>query len=510
MSVEREDGKDAGRLGIDDVLGLAKRRGLFWQSAGIYGAAAGLYDYGDVGTLLKRRFEHLWLSYFVDTNQSYHLIEGTTLLPEKPLIASGHASRFNDIIVGCAKCHTFYRADVLLNESGAEVSEGATSEQIDAVIIGHGIRCPKDKGQLMPSKPFNMMLDVQLGPERSDKGYLRPETAQSAYLNFFREFNVLRKSLPLGLAIIGRAYRNEISPRQGLYRMRELTQAELQIFFDPESWKPNISHVSSRKINVVLHKYKEPRNFSVAELVGEGVPEFYAYHMAMIDTFYRDVIGVPQERFRFLEKGPEERAFYNRLHMDIEVDIGSWGGFKEVGGLHYRGDYDLSSHSKGSNQDHSVSSGGRKIMPHVLELSFGVDRNIWMLIDVFYQRDGERTVLKVAPFLAPYELAVLPLQSDEAIDKAVADIYRRVRPWLKVYLDTGGSIGRRYARMDEIGTPFCATVDYETVDSKSANFGTVTVRHRDDKKQERVKVEELDSFVAKRTMLDPYKHFHFD
>ena len=214
------------KVKIDELLSYAKSKGFFWPSAEIYGGASGLFDYGHLGALMKRRFETLWLSYFVDQNENYHLIDGSTLLPEKPLVASGHASRFNDILVGCTKCHSYYRADVLISEKGIEVSEGDGAAEMGKILKENKIKCQKCGGELGEPRSFNMMIDVGLGPEKSDKGYLRPETAQSTFLNFFQEYNTLRKTLPFGLAIIGRAYRNEISPRQGLYRMRELIQAE--------------------------------------------------------------------------------------------------------------------------------------------------------------------------------------------------------------------------------------------------------------------------------------------
>jgi glycyl-tRNA synthetase len=495
-------------MNIDEILAFAKSRGMFWQSAEIYGSAAGLYDYGHIGTLIKRRFEDVWISYFVDTNDSYHLIEGSNMLPERPLVASGHAARFNDIIIGCSKCGTYYRADVLLADLGVTVSEGATPEELDKAVEQNAIKCPKCKGALLKSKPFNMMLDLYLGPEKSDKGYLRPETAQSSYLNFYREFNILRKTLPFGLAIIGRAYRNEISPRQGLYRMRELTQAELQIFFDPQTWKVDMDKVKDRKINVVTYSRKTMENKTIAELVrDDGIPDFYAFHLAMIDAFYRDVIGVPADRLRFLEKGGDEKAFYNKVHMDIEVNVESWGGFREVGGLHYRGDYDLTSHSKGSMQDLSVNVGDRKVMPNVLELSFGVDRNIWMLIDVFYRKDGDRSVLSLAPYLAPYKAAVFPLQKDEKIMGEAKSLFSELRQRFRMCTDESGSIGRRYARVDEIGVPFGITVDFDTVTESSPNYKTVTVRYRDDKRQARVHIDELAQFIDSNTRFNPFKAF---
>lgn len=489
-------------MNIDDLMAFAKAKGFFWPTAEIYGGIAGLYDYGHLGALLKRRFEQVWLSYFVERNDDYYLIDGTNMLPEKPLVASGHAERFNDILVGCSKCHTYYRADVMLSEAGVKVSEGANAKEIDDLIKTHKVKCPKDKSDFMPSKAFNMMIDVHLNPEKTEKGYLRPETAQTAYLNFFREFNVLRKSLPMGLAVIGKAYRNEISPRQGLYRMRELIQAELQIFFDPSNFPTAFDKIRKREINVVPYATKKQERISAERLCKDyGVPEFYVYHMVLIDTFYTDVIGVPESKFRFLEKGDDERAFYNKIHMDLEADIGSWGGFNEIGGLHYRGDYDLTSHTKGSNQELSVSIDGKKVMPNVLELSFGVDRNIWMLIDIFYKIDGERKLLKLKPYLSPFSAAIFPLQKDEKINMAVKSLHDELKTKFRIFVDEGGSIGRRYARMDEIGTPYCITVDFESVDKESKDFNTVTVRERDTKEQKRVKFSELEAFLNKKTVL---------
>jgi len=483
-------------MNMDDLTAFAKSKGFFWPTAEIYGGAAGLYDYGHLGALLKWKFEDAWLNYFVDNSKDYYLIEGSTMLPEKPLIASGHAARFNDILVGCSKCKTYYRADILLGELKIKVSEGASAAEMDELIAKNNVVCPKDHGKLMNSKAFNMMVDVYLGPEKSDKGYLRPETAQSAYLNFYREFNVMRKRLPMGLAVIGKAYRNEISPRQGLYRMRELTQAELQIFFDPEKFDTDFADFKQAKLTVVPYKTKDTVTITAEELVRDyEIPEFYAYHMALISKFYTEVIGVPSEKLRFLEKGGDEKAFYNKVHMDIEIDVESWGGFKEVGGLHYRGDYDLTSHSKGSNQDMSVTIDGKKVLPNVLELSFGVDRNVWMLIDVFYKSEGERKILKLKPYLAPFAVALMPLQKDEKINSMTDELHAQLKKNFKIFVDDSGSIGRRYARMDEIGTPYCITVDFESVDSNSPNYNTVTVRERDSKEQERKKISELAGFL---------------
>jgi len=490
---------------MEELISFAKRTAMFWPSADIYGGSAGLYDYGHVGTLLKKRFESVWSAFFVDASD-YYFIEGTTILPDKPLVASGHAAMFNDILINCSKCKTYYRADVVLAEQNVKISDGASAEEINRLVKENPVKCPKCKGEFAEAKPFNMMFDLGLGPEKLEKGYLRPETAQSVYLNFYREFSILRRALPLGLAIIGRAYRNEISPRQGLYRMRELTQAELQIFFDPETWKVDISKFGDRKINLLMHDKDKIESLSVKEIIEKyEVPEFYAYHMALIDIFYIDVLKVPRDKFRFREKFGTEKAFYNKVHMDIEVKVESWGDFKEVGGLHYRTDYDLTSHTKGSKQDLSVKMDNKRFTPHVLELSFGVDRNIWMLLDVFYKKIEDRSILSIQPYLAPFVCGIFSLQKDEKLDELTSSIHKKLKSLFRVFRDDSGSIGRRYARQDEIGTPFCITVDYESVDKASNEYGTVTVRYRDDKKQVRLKVDEIDGFMRKEIAFDPAK-----
>lgn len=493
-------------MNIDELTSLAKRLGFFWPSAELYGGEAGFYDYGHVGALLKRRFEEVWTRYFVDYN-NYYMIEGSNILPEQPLVASGHAAHFNDVLVSCTKCKTYYRADVLLRDLGITVSEGAKAKEIDDAIKKNKATCPKCKGQFANAKDFNMMFGLGLGPEKAERAYLRPETAQSAYLNFSREFMLLRGALPMGLAIIGKAYRNEIAPRQGLYRMRELVQAELQIFFDPESWKPELGKLASRRVNVLMYGKEKEEKITVKEFTEKySIPEFYAYHLALIDIFYKDVIGLDPERLRFREKGGDEKAFYNKIHMDIEVNVDSWRGFSEVGGLHYRTDYDLSSHSKGSKQDLSVNVNGKKIVPHVLELSFGVDRNLWMLLDMFYKKIEERAVLQLPNYLAPFNAAVFALQHDDKLEKIADEVSAELRNSFKIFSDRSGSIGRRYARMDEVGTPFCITVDFDTVDEKSRDHGTVTVRERDSKKQVRIKTGELDNFLRGELAFSPEKY----
>ncbi|MGC8656573.1 MAG: glycine--tRNA ligase [Thermoplasmata archaeon] len=490
-------------MNIDDLIAYAKRRGLFWNSSEIYGGISGAYDYGHIGTLIKSNFEKTWLKFFLNLYDNFYQIDPAVMMPEKVLVSSGHKAHFNDLVVICEKCKTPYRADVLLSDLGIEISEGAISEEVDATINEKNIRCPKCNGKLSNAKPFNMMFDLKLGPSGEEIGYLRPETAQGAYLNFYREFNILRKELPLGLAIIGKAYRNEIAPRQGLYRLRELLQAELQIFFDPQN-PDNVINQSinreiweSRKINVV-YANNESKIITVKDFIDSGIPLFYAFYLSMVDIFYREVLKYPLEKLRYHEKGEKDRAFYNKIHFDIELDIESFNGFKEVGGIHYRTDYDLTNHSRGSMQDLSVSFMDKKFIPHVLELSFGVDRNIWAMIDVFFNKEGDRNVLHLPEYIAPMLAGIFPLQKDLYI-KAY-DLYTSLRRKFSVFYDQSGSIGKRYARADEIGIPYCITIDYDTLNKDSPNFDTVTIRNRDTKNQERIKISEIEHFLMEHSI----------
>ena len=490
-----------------DVQSLAKRRGFIWQSAEIYGAMAGFYDYGAMGARLKRNWEDVWLRYFTGLNDNYHLIDSTTILPYAVLKASGHVDGFTDPLVECSKCGHAFRADQLIEDVTGEPAEDLSLEEIDARVSELGLTCPRCKGQFMESRTFNMMFPVPIGTTGKDTAFLRPETAQGAYLNFKRHFEIMRRKLPLGLAIIGKAYRNEIAPRQGVYRMRELIQAELQIFMDPDTFSDalELDEMDKQMLNVQMVDMRGHGNFqeiSCNDLVEKyKLPDFYVYHMMKIQNFYMDIIKIPAEKFRFYEKSEKERAFYNRVHFDIEVDLHTLGGFREVAGLHYRGDYDLTKHQAGSGEKMEVSIDGKRLIPQVLELSFGVDRNVWTLLDI-HLADERTGVLKLPPALAPYTFAVFPLMRKDELIAIARKIHSELRTDHDVYYDQSGSIGKRYARMDEIGTPFCITVDYDGLED-----GTVTIRDSDTAEQKRIKLADFEDIArqlatGKKTLAD--------
>jgi len=482
-------------MDVDKMDEFAKKKGFFWPSSEIYGGLAGFYDYGSNGTLLKRKFEKAWRNYFLGLNDNFFEIEPSDIMHEKVFVASGHVEGFVDPVAKCSKCGTQHRADHILEDFLKESFEGLTPDQLKELIKKHGIRCPKCKGELRDVFVLNMMFPVNVGGDKT--GYLRPETAQGAYTNFLRHFGLLRNRLPMGLAILGKAYRNEISPRNLTTRTREFTQAELQIFFDPVEVDGHQGWGEVKNYKLILHpvakRDKKPVEMKCEDAVAEmKLPKFYVWHMAKIQQFYLDVMKVPKSAFRFRELSEEERAFYNKVQWDIELDLPSLGGFKEVGGVHYRTDHDLLGHQKTSNKSQEIFFNGKRFIPHVLELSFGVDRNVYAMIELFYREDGDRTVLQLPASMAPFQVAVFPLVNKDGLDKKAKEIFSDLKKRFDAVFDQSGSIGKMYYREDERGTFYCVTVDHDTLKKKD-----VTVRDRDSKKQVRVKIKDLSSVLEK-------------
>ncbi len=484
----------------EKILDVAKRRGFFWQSSLIHGGMAGFYDYGHVGLLLKQKFENTWRRYFLGLDDNFFEIQSSLIMPEAVFKASGHLENFVDPIVKCSKCGNVERADHILEDVLEENFEGLTPEDLMALIKKHKINCGKCKGPLQEVGAFNMMFPLDVGAGKNvNRGYLTGETAQGAYVNFKLEFEALRKRLPMGLAIVGKAFRNEISPRNVLIRMREFSQAELQIFFNPKEIEqhPKFKDVENYRLRLFPVKNRKskkiedmPAKRAATEL---GLPRFYVYHMVQIQKFYLDVLRLPGESFRFRELGKEERAFYNQYHWDIELNLESLGGFKEVAGIHYRTDHDLGGHQKVSGESMEVNIDGDKFVPHVLELSFGVDRNVYALLDIAYTEEPERLVLKFPRLVSPLDAGLFPLVNKDRLPEKAREIMEILKDYgFKVFYDSGGSIGRRYRRIDEIGVACGITIDYDTLKK-----GDVTLRERDSMKQVRVKINELPLVLRK-------------
>lgn len=483
-------------MSLDKLNGIIKRRGFIWQSCEQYGGLSGFYDYGHLGTLMKRKFENLWRDFFLGLDPNFFEISTPMVMKEEVFKASGHLEHFTDPIVKCTKCDFVERADQILEMQLKEKFEGLSKEAMTELIRKHGIKCPKCGSPLSEVRELNLMFPLEIGAFNKISAYLRPETAQSSYLNFSREFNALRKRLPMGLAIVDKAFRNEISPRQGVYRMREFVQAELQIFFDPEKIKQHPDWESVKDYKLMLFPASSRRD-TVEMTCGEvcqrfDLPKFYVYHMAQIQKFYTEVLGIHKDKVRFFELSEEERAFYNRFHWDFEVKLEGFGGFGEVSAIHYRTDYDLSSHQKHSGESQEVFFDEKKFIPHVIEVTFGIDRNIYMLLEMFYKERDEKPVLALPAKVAPFDCAVFPLVNKDGIDEKAYEVYQSLHKNFICFYDDSGSIGRRYARQDEIGTPLCITIDYDTLKDN-----TVTLRNRDSTKQARVSLKDLVENIRK-------------
>ncbi|HIP89470.1 MAG TPA: glycine--tRNA ligase [Thermococcus paralvinellae] len=547
---------------------LMRRRGFAWGSFEIYGGARGFYDYGPLGATIKRKIEHKIREAF--QREGFFELETPDITPEEVFIASGHVEKFVDPLVECTKCHARYRADHLIEENLSIDVEGLSSEELTRIIRENGIKCPQCGGELSDVWYFNLMFETYIGPYKDKKGYLRPETAQGIFVNFKRLNAFARNKLPFGVFQIGKAYRNEISPRQGMIRLREFTQAEVEIFFNPkETEHPHFDEVRDEVVRLypIEHQLRNLGTIEVTleEAVKKGyvMNTFFAYYMAMVKRILLD-IGIPEKAIRFRQQLPEERAHYSKDTWDVEIYSERFGWIECVG-IAYRGDYDLSRHMEMSGADLTVmvhydkpkivkklkvsldmkkvgpklkgdakrvneklkemneeeirklvekleETGkvsiegyelerkdfiireveekitGEKIVPHVLEPSFGIDRPFYLLLEnsLTVDEDG-RVYLKIKKDMAPIEVAVLPLVAKEPLTTIAYGIFRTLQKagFIAVY-DEKDTIGRRYARYDEIGTPYCVTIDNQTPEDN-----TVTIRDRDTREQIRVKIDEL-------------------
>jgi glycyl-tRNA synthetase len=494
MSIKKEKSNLILDEKLDKIISISQNRGFFFNTASIYGGRAGFFTYGHLGKFIKNNWESLWRKNIIGLDDNFFEIQGNNILPEKVFEASGHIKNFSDPFVQCKKCNSRFRADTLLEKSGIKNVETFNFEEIDSIIKKRKILCEFCKGELSKVNSFNMMFPVFIGAITLEKAYLSPETAQSAYLAFKEEFYAVREKLPLGLAIIDKAYRNEISPRQMFFRLREFTQAELQIFFDPDKINEHKNWKEVEKKELLI-KFSNKNNIEKVSCNSANkkykIPQFYLYYLSKIQDFYLNVLNIPKNRFRFRELNNKERAFYNKIHFDIELKFDSLADFKEVAGVHYRTDHDLMGHSKVSNKKLQISFGGKKFIPHVLELSFGVDRNIYALLDIFYKIGKEGAMFCFPPILAPYSCAVLPLvRSDNNLKIIAEEIYKNLKESFNVLYDDSSSIGKRYARNDEIGIPYCITIDSDSIKNKD-----VTLRNRDDTKQIRIKISNLKEII---------------
>ncbi|WP_436931785.1 glycine--tRNA ligase [Halosimplex halobium] len=591
------DGASDDRSG--DLTELAKRRGFFLQSAGAYGGVSGFYTFGPNGASLKDNVEDSWRGRFT-VREGNMEIDAPTVMPEPVFEASGHLDGFDDMLVECPDCGESHRADhVVEDNTDYEEAEGLGPDRVGEIIAEYELVCPTCGTALAGQaiEDFNLMFETTIGPGSSSPGYLRPETAQGIFVEFPQLKEYARNQLPFGVTQIGRAYRNEISPRKSLLRVREFTQAELELFVDPESDEgPDLESVE----DVVAPFYGidqqenddgDPLEITVREAHDRGLvaDPWIAYYLGVAAEWYES-IGVDMDRFRFRQHLSGERAHYAADCWDAEAEVD--GDWIELAGFAYRSDYDLSKHDEYSDDDFTVfrqydepvtverptvdpdmsylgpefggaagdvadaladladedpdafreaeedadgegtvtvevdgdsyevpvsqtgfaveevTESGEHFLPHVVEPSLGIDRALYTVLDHCYREDEvdgeERTFLELPAEVAPTTVGVFPLMDRDGLGERAREVAADLRErGLSVAYDDSGAIGRRYRRQDEVGTPFCVTVDYATIgearDDDEGEPGTVTVRERDTTAQRRIPIEDLaDTLEALR------------
>jgi glycyl-tRNA synthetase len=448
---------------------IAKRRGLYWPSYEIYGGQSGYYTYGDLGTKLKRNIENTWRSHFT-RHQNILEIEAPIINPEIVFEASGHIANFREYSCECTKCGTSFRADHLIEDrTGLENVEAMGGDAIKRLLAEHKIKCPRCGSPLKEPTLVLTMFKTEIGATGGITGYARPEAAQSMFINFRRGYQHAREKLPFAIAQVGKVMRNEISPRRGLTRVREFTIMELELFFDPQDPEcPWFAEVAEEPVSLITERMMEEENTTpiqttVADALDQGLilTPWQAYFMGVSKRFITH-LGVPPERQRFRAHLPTERAHYSAQTYDHEVQIEGWG-WTEVAGHAYRTDYDLKAHQRGSGQDMTAT------------------------LMTSYERRKKRNILHLPRDIAPIQAAVFPLVTKDGLPEKAKQVHRLLLDaGLNAQYDDGGSVGRRYARADEAGTPVAITIDYDTLKDD-----TVTLRDRDTWTQVRTPINQL-------------------
>jgi len=484
----------------EDVINLALRRSIFFPSAESYSTApAGFFDFGPIGVSVRRKIIDFWRRELV-SKEGFEEISGSQILPKDVFIASGHLQNFNDPVVSCKKCNSIFRADNLISSaSGENVPESLSTKELDNLIKKHKVKCEKCKStNFFAVKTFNMMMEVSIGATGKTVSYLRPETCQSIFLDFQRIYKTSRKNLPLGIAQAGTSFRNEIAPRNTLLREREIGQMEIEVFFNPKKINEikNFKEVENYKLNLFLLKSKKVQQISCKDAVFKKIVsgKLIAYYLARTQQFY-EKMGVPNSKIRLRELESKARAFYAMETWDFEVEIDL--GWIELVACNYRSDFDLTGHQKQTKTDFSVKEEGdaKSFVPHVFELSAGLDRTLYILLDFAFRKEKrgpeERIFLDLNPRLAPFFVAVFPLVKKDGLLEKSQKIFQELVDYpFDVFFDEKGSIGKRYARVDEIGVPLAITFDYDSLKDKS-----VTLRERNSLKQKRVKIEDLPNVL---------------
>ena len=421
---------------MDRLVSLGKRRGFIFRSSEIYGGINSCYDYGPLGIELKRNIKDLWWKSMIYERSDIEGIDASILMHPRVWEASGHVEGFTDPLVDCKVCKNRFRADKM--------------EGVD--------KCPNCGGELTEPRNFNLMFKTFMGPVENIANvvYLRPETAQGIYVNFHNVREAARRRLPFGIAQIGKAFRNEITPGNYIFRTREFEQMEMQFFINPEEDRKWFEYWKTERMRWFLR------------------------------------LGIRQEKLRYHEHEKEELAHYAKQAFDIEYEFPF--GWQEIEGIHNRTDFDLARHQEYSGKDMRYFDDIKqeKYLPYIIETSVGCDRTLLTILVDAYEEEEERTVLHIAPAVAPIKVAVFPLVKRDAMPEIANKIVDDFRGSFRVFYDESGSIGRRYRRMDEAGTPYCVTVDSQTLED-----GTVTMRNRDTMQQDRMDSSRIKEYLIR-------------
>lgn len=443
---------------MDRIVSLAKRRGFIWQGSEVYGGMRGTWDYGPLGLALKRKIMNEWWEFFVENREDMFGVDAAIIMNPKVWKASGHAATFADPLVEDLKTGERYRADHLLKDAGIE-AEGLSNEKITEIIREKGLKSPKGN-DLSDVRSFNMMFQTNVGAvvNENSVAYLRPETAQGIFTNYKNVVDAFYPSLPFGLAQQGKAFRNEISPRDFVFRSREFEQMEIEYFVKPENWESEFEKL-----------------------------------LQLVRKFLTEKMGLPKESLFELEVPAEDRAHYSKRTVDFEFNY--LIGKEELMGIAYRTDFDLGNiqRASGKSMEYTDKQTREKFIPHVIEPSFGVERLLMAVLSNAYtevESEGKtRTYLALPENLAPTKIIVAPLlKNKEALVEKAREVYSELRKKYKnVEFDLSGKVGKVYAKADEIGVPKVVVIDFETVEGD----GLVSVRNRDDASQIRVKSSEI-------------------
>ncbi len=496
---------------IEDIASFCKRKSLVYPSSEIYGGIGGFFDYGPAGVELFNNIKQSFWNYFVHRQDNMVGIDATIISHPKTWVASGHVTSFGDLVLSCSKCGTNYRADHFIEDNLKINADGLKAPEINALVIKHNLKCTKCKNDFKEIKDFNLLFSTKVGAatDSSATAYLRGETAQGMFLNFKNIVETARVKVPFGIVQVGRCFRNEISPRDFTFRMREFQIGEFEFFIHPEQKKCELltdkhlkCHVNLLDAKTQEAGKKELTKTTIGHMLKEGkLEEWHGYWLAEQIMWFEE-LGINMDRIKIREHVKSELSHYSSATFDLDYSFPF--GSKEVAGNANRGQYDLNQHIKESKQklDYYDEESKARIIPKVIEPTFGMDRIFLMAICDAYDDNKERgnIILHLNTKIAPVKVGVFPLVGKDGLPELAEKIHNDLKKHMTSFYDKSGSVGRRYARQDEQGTPYCLTVDYDSLKDDA-----VTIRDRDSTEQKRIKIKDLKNTL--RELIDGEKKF---